>query len=462
MNKEKLTCVQNIDSIREYLYDLSLELWRNPETAFKEHYATLLLINKLNEAGFKVEENIAGIPTAFVAKWGTGRPVVGFLAEFDALPAQSQQVITYKQSIKEDAPGHACGHNLMAAAHLGAVIGLKNEMEANGLRGTIVFYGCPAEEVLTGKVFMARAGVFNDLDCALNFHPGAINGVSLRRNSGLNSVKFNFLGKSSHASTAPADGRSASDAAELMNVGANYLREHIHSDVRIHYVTTNGGEVPNIVPDFAQTWYFIRAPKREMVNEVYERLINVAQGAALMTGVNLKIDLQGGCYPTIQNKVLGEVVWSSLNEIGPENFTDEELNFASALNETCTTIGKPAYGIELTTPLHDYVLPLWGENTFAYNSTDIGDVSHIVPTVMFNTACFNTKANLHSWQVTACSGHSIGLKGMLYAAKVLALSGMRLLQEPSIIAKARHELDIELAGTSYKCPIPDDIFPPIS
>lgn len=452
---------KEIDSLRESLDTVSMKLWNNPEVAYEENMASGILIRMLEEAGFSIARNIAGIPTAFMAQWGSGYPRIGFLAEYDALPGFSQREATIEEHIKKGAAGHGCGHNLIASAHLGAVLGIKKEMEQNSIKGTIVLFGCPAEEVLTGKVFMARAGAFNNIDCALNFHPGATNCVSLRSISGINSTKFSFYGLSAHAAIAPEDGRSASDAAELMNIGANYLREHIPGTVRMHYVTTNGGSVPNIVPNKAQTWYFIRAIELEDVNMVFERLVKVAKGAALMTETEVKIDIQGGCYPTLQNKVLGMVIHNALELVESESFSKEEIAFASELNSTCSNNVKHTFGIDSGTNLFEGVLPLHGQGTFAYNSSDIGDVGHIVPTVMFNTTCFNALANLHSWQVVACAGNSIGEKGMIYAAKTLAVAGIALLQDTNIIESAKKEFEEKMIGKVYKCPIPDNVTPPI-
>lgn len=452
--------VSAIEADRETLVELSRALWRHPEPAFRELFAADALARLLADDGFCVERPVAGLETAFVASWGEGRPRIGLLAEYDALPDFSQRVLTARMAETLGAPGHGCGHNLMAAAHLGAARAVRRALKERGLPGSVVLFGCPAEEVLTGKVFMARAGLFDGLDCALNFHPGAVNGVNLRSISALNNVKFTFFGTPAHAATSPFDGRSAADAAELMNVGANYLREHIPADVRMHYVLTDGGKAPNIVPERAQTWYYIRAKTRETVEEVYARLVDVAKGAALMTGTRVEVEFQGGCYPTLQNRALGALITQALEKIGPPDYTAQELDFAAALNETCANRVAQLYGLAPDTALCRAVLPLRGEGTFAYNSSDIGDVGHIVPTVMFNTACFNARADLHSWNVTACAGHSIGEKGMLYAAKALAFAAVRLFETPGLLAAAKAEFDEARAAKPYVCPIPPEVLPP--
>lgn len=457
----KSNVVQKVLTMKQVLDDLSTDLWNHPEPAFTEQYAAKRLREFLAGYGFEVQYPVAGIPTAFIARWGKGKPVIGLLAEYDALPAFSQKVQITEEPVSCGAAGHACGHNLMGAAHVGAAVAVKQELEEKGLEGTIILYGCPAEEILTGKVFMARCGLFDGLDCALNFHPGAVNGVNLNTLAGINNVKFNFIGKSSHAAARPFDGRSASDAAELMNVGANYLREHIPDGVRIHYVTLDGGKVPNVIANRAQTWYHIRAKERAAVDETYQRLIDVAKGAALMTGTSVEIDFQGGCYPSLQNRTLAGVVDESMREIGAPEYSDEEKTFAAALNQTCSQHPKRPYAVDPNVSIRDDILGPFNEGGFAYNASDIGDVAHLVPTTMFNTVCFNLLTDLHSWQVAACAGHSIGRKGMLFASQTLALTAIKLLMSPSLVADAKLEWEQAMEGVSYSCPIPPEVMPPI-
>lgn len=449
-----------IDEIREELCTLSRDLWEHPEIAFSEYYASERLKEYLSQNGFSVESPLPELPTAFVAKWGSGHPRIALLAEYDALPGFSQKTQTTEEPVVPGGAGHACGHNLMGVAHAGAAVAVKAEMEARGLGGTVIYYGCPAEEVLTGKVFMARAGLFDEIDCALNFHPNVVNGVDMKRCAGINNVKFKFRGTISHAAARPCDGRSASDAAELMNVGANYLREHIPENVRFHYVTTNGGRAPNIVPNFAETWYHIRARDREQVDDVYRRLIDIAKGAALMTGTQVEIDLQGGCYPTLQNKALAETVCQTMEEIGAPVYTEEEKAYAARLNAGCPQSPRRPYRVDPSVVLFEGVKGLFNEGGFAYNASDIGDVSHLLPTIMFGTVCSNFLSDLHSWQFAACTGHSIGQKGMLFAAKVLAGAAVKLMSEPARIEKAKAEWRDTVAETEYICPIPPEVMPP--
>ncbi|MBQ2997104.1 MAG: amidohydrolase [Oscillibacter sp.] len=453
--------VSRITEIAPELCALSQDLWDHPEIAFSEYYASQRLKDYLAQNGFSITTPVPELPTAFVATWGSGSPRIGLLAEYDALPGFSQKTQTTEDPVSPGAAGHACGHNLMGAAHAGAAVAVKQEMEDRNLPGTVIYYGCPAEEVLTGKVFMARAGVFDGLDCALNFHPNVVNGIDLKRCAGINNVKFKFHGTVSHAAARPFDGRSASDAAELMNVGANYLREHIPEGVRLHYVTTSGGRAPNIVANFAETWYHIRARDREPVEDVYKRLIDVAKGAALMTGTRVEVDLQGGCYPTLQNKVLAETVREAMESIGAPTYTEEEKAYAAALNASCPQSPRRAYKVDPSIAIFEGIKGPFNEGGFAYNASDIGDVSHLLPTVMFGTVCSNFLSDLHSWQFAACTGHSIGQKGMLFAAKVLAAAAVKLMTDPQRRQAALEEWKETMDGTQYLCPIPPEVMPPV-
>ena len=417
-----------------YLKCISDKIWELAETALNEHSSSLLLEEALQENGFKVEKGIAGMQTAFKAEWGKGKPVIGFLAEYDALPGLSQKALPRKEAVIEGGAGHGCGHNLLGTGILGAALGLKNEMQADDLQGTIVVFGCPAEEILTGKVFMARDGLFDNLDAAFTWHPGFVNAVSEQSMLAMNSVKFNFYGKAAYAALSPEQGRSALDAVELMDTGVNYLREHIPSDVRIHYTITNGGGEPNVVPPYAQVWYYIRSPKREEVDVVYERVVKIAQGAALMTETQMKIDFLTGCYELLTNDILNKVMYDSFVEVEPPVWDEKELEFAQSLTETFSAGQKAMILRSLNIPwlqdqfLHQFVFPLTGRHDTLPGSTDVSDVSWITPTTGVVTCCQAVGTSGHSWQVTAASGTSIGHKGMLYAAKALALAGSKLVR----------------------------------
>lgn len=455
--------LKTIDQRREELIRLSDYLWENPEPAYTEFKAVAAIKKVLVEDGFVLEDEFAGMPTAFIASWGSGNPVIGFLAEYDALPGLSQKISVKQEPVIEGAPGQGCGHNLLGVATLGAVLGLKQEMIENNLPGTVVFYGCPAEEVLTGKVFMARDGAFDRLDLALAYHPGRANGVSLDSSNGLNSAIFHFEGRTAHAGGDPHNGRSALDAVELMNVGANYLREHVTTDVRIHYVIKEGGKAPNIVPDKASVWYYVRGPKRSVIDEVYARLIKVANGAAMMTETTMKIEFLGGCHNTLPNKTLATVLHESLSSIPQEPWTEEEIAFSKELNQQ-QPVQYPAalkmMNLPEGTEIFTGVSPMRETGKVGGGSTDVGDVAHIVPTASFGTATDNLGAPGHSWQITLCSGMSIGHKGMIYAAKAMADAAGKLLRDPDLVEKAKAEFLAATGGKPYQCPIPPEVKAP--
>lgn len=458
--KADFICSQ-IEKYKDEIIDLSLKIWENPEGPYQEKKASAWTAEILSRHGFEVERGAGGICTAVKARFGQGSPVIGFLGEYDALPGLSQDKCTSPKPIPGQEYGHGCGHNLLCAANVGAVIALKEQMIKEQIKGTIIFYGCPAEEVLTGKPFMARAGLFDELDAALAFHPMDYNMVTYGNMIATDMVKFHFEGISAHASADPYNGRSALDAVELMDVGANYLREHVKPDVKIHYMITECGTTPNIVPDHGSVLYYVRAQEREEVEEVYCRLVKVAQGAALMTETELQVEYLGGCYHTLNNRVLEDVVHKALEEIEQDPWTEEELEFARELNQQfeeskCSRQKKQHLPSDME--IHSGVLPIltYGDGS----SSDIGDVGHIVPTAFFTTACNNIGAPGHHWQITACAGHSIGQKGMLYGAKVLAKSGLDILTEPKILLKAKDEFEKETGGMSYRCPIPDHMKTP--
>lgn len=445
-----------VDQNAAILEDLAKKIWEHPETAFNEVKACEWTAEVLKNAGFEVEVGYVGMPTAIRATWGKGHPRIGFLGEYDALPGLSQKVSTEKEPVCEGAPGQGCGHNLLGVACLGAALGMKAELEASGKEGTVVFYGCPAEEVLTGKAFMAREGAFADLDAAFSWHGATTNHLTTGTMTGLNSAVFHFHGVTAHAGGDPHNGRSALDAVELMNVGANYLREHVTSDVRIHYVIKEGGTAPNIVPDTASVWYYVRALSREAVEDTYRRLVLVAEGAAHMTETKLEIEFLGGCYNTLNPVKFTTMTRDVMAEIEMPQWTEEEKKFADALNKKSQQYDRvKASGLLDNGPLCTFVSPVLNED--GYGSTDVGDVQHIVPCVQVMTATYNLAAPGHSWQVAACSGMSIGMKGMLYGAKVMAASAMKLVNEPKLLAEAKEEFKKQMNGRTYKCPIPKEI-----
>lgn len=332
MGKQQL--VEWLEEHKDIYDDLALQIWNRPEVAYTEAFASRLQVDVLKEAGFTVVTGTGGVPTAFVAEYGSGQPIIGILGEFDALPGLSQKVSAVRDAVVPNGPGHGCGHNLLGTAGVEAVIALKQRIDEEKLTGTIRYYGCPAEEVLSGKTFMARAGVFNDLDSALTWHPGSSNVPWNTPTSALTSVEFFFHGRAAHAGGAPHLGRSALDAVELTNVGANYLREHVLDGSRIHYTITNGGEAPNVVPDKASVWYYLRGANRAHVDELLERLLKIAQGGALMTETEVTWEIKAGAYDLNVNDTLNQLLFKQKDEAGELEFTEEDRKLAVALVES--------------------------------------------------------------------------------------------------------------------------------
>ena len=463
---------QYLDLEDEKLSYLAKEIWAHPEIGLQETFAANLLSKELEEAGFAIERGVGQMPTAFVASWGSGKPIIGILGEYDALPGLSQEVATTVEAIVQGGPGHGCGHNLFGTAGLGAVLSLKEAMITNNLPGTIRFYGCPAEETLVGKTFMAKDGVFDDLDAALAWHPGDANMVWHGSSLAMNSFKVNFYGVAAHGAAAPHLGRSALDGVMLMDVGVNYLREHIIQEARIHSVVTSGGQAPNVVPAYAQVWYFVRAPRRDQVDAIYARVLDIAKGAALMSGTTYDIDFLTGCYEVLPNSVISNLMYDKMVELGPMSFTEQEIAWAAALQQSFPA-GSREFGYEslektttgslekadLDNPLWTKVLRHGSTPTVMPGSTEVGDVSQITPTSQLTTTCWPFGTPPHSWQITASSGSQIGFKGMLYAAKALALTAFDLLTKPELLQAAKDEFAASTAGRKYITPIPDGTVP---
>jgi aminobenzoyl-glutamate utilization protein B len=452
----------------DLLCRLATDIWEHPETGFSEVRAAALLASTLEREGFQIKRAVAGIETAFVAEWGTGGPVVGVLGEYDALPGLSQKVSATRDPVVPGAPGHACGHNLLGVGGLGAVLAARRVMESTSLPGTIRYYGCPAEETLMGKVYMAREGLFDDLDAALTWHPMYPNTLWSASSVALNSFKLSFRGVSAHAGAAPEAGRSALDAVMLTDVGVNYLREHVPSTVRIHCVVTHGGEAPNIVPAFAQSWYFVRAPDRAQVGDVYERVLKVARGAAMMTDTTLEVEPVAACYDYRPNRAVERVLLENMKQAGPPVFTPSELEFAGELAQTlpagmvddaARTLGGRREDFDiLCSNVCDSLNGLASGQVHS-GSTDVGDVSYIVPTAQMAACCIPLGVALHSWQAVASCGSSIGLKGMLFVSRSLGLTIVDLLGLPDTLAAAREELVRYTGGRRYECPLAADARP---
>ncbi len=457
--KSKEMMLEWLDANQSDFTEMADRIWEKPEIALKEHFASKLQADYLAGKGFKITWKVGGMPTAFVAEWGEGKPILGFLGEYDALGNLSQKRQPDPEPETPGGPGQACGHNLLGTGVLAAAVATQAWLVENKLPGTIRYYGCPAEEILAGKVYMARDGVFDDLDAALNYHPGSINHPSKGSMVALNNMKFRFHGRSAHAGGSPHLGRSALDAVELMNVGANYMREHVESNVRIHYVITNGGDAPNIVPPEAEVWYYVRAPQRATVEAVTERLRKIAQGAAMMTETTMEELFITGCYNVLNNHYLADLQYENMKLIGPIHFTDEEMAFAERVNSNYPPeirgkkmdLGKEYENL----PLIGDNFPSKDEGVFMTGSSDVGDVSWITPLAMLWTAASAVYATGHSWGITACSGTSIGHKGMLHAAKTLALTAADLVTNSEHLQKARAEFDEKTQDNPYKTPLPD-------
>ncbi|MFP4646924.1 MAG: amidohydrolase, partial [Candidatus Acetothermia bacterium] len=423
--------------------------------------------SKLSSEGFSIRSGIGGMDTAFVAEYGEADPVIGILGEYDALPGLSQKVKPQREPLADGRPGHGCGHNLLGTAGVGAVLGIKNRIENGELEGTVRYYGCPAEETLVGKVFMARDGVFDDLDGCLTWHPGDVNATWNASSLGMNSVRFTFKGASAHAAASPEQGRSALDAVELMNVGTEYMREHISDKARVHYSIPEGGHEPNIVPDKAVAWYYVRAPEREEVDFIYEWLCDIAEAAAAMTRVEMEERFLSGCYPTLSNRVLADRLLENMVQLGGPGFEEADLDFARQIEETFEESQKrklkesnlPEEVTDLT--LHQEVIEEhYDLGEVSFGSTDVGDVSRIVPLAQFTAATQPLGTAGHSWQATASSGSEIGLKGMFFAAQTLATTMVDLYTESQLIADAREEFEEEMGSKSYAPPLPEGVQPP--
>jgi aminobenzoyl-glutamate utilization protein B len=426
----------------------ALQIWDFAEVGYKEVKSSALHVQHLKEAGFTVETGVAGIPTAFVATYGSGQPSIGILAEYDALPGITQNAVAEKSPAVGKNAGHACGHHLFGTASVSAGIAIKELIAAGKLKGTIKVYGCPAEEGGSGKVFLVRAGLFNDLDAVIHWHPDDVNAVSTTSALANKSAKFKFYGISAHAAAAPDQGRSALDAVEAMDNMVNMMREHIPQETRIHYVITNGGKAPNVIPDFAEVYYYVRHPKRKDVVEIFDRVVKAAEGAALGTGTTMKYDIIGGTHDLLINKTLAEVMQTNLEKVGGVNYTEDEKVFAKKLQPTF--IGAPV-AVETAATVRPISYISEGNS----GSTDVGDVSYAKPTVGLRAATWVPGTPAHSWQAIASGGTEIGTKGMLVASKTMALTAIDLMTNPAIIQKANEEFKASIGDYKYRALLGD-------
>ncbi len=430
----------SIDAKGQAYADVALRIWSFAEVGYQEEQSSALLQAELQKAGFTVTAGVAEIPTAFVAEWGSGSPVIGIIGEFDALPGLSQAAEPERRALEPDGHGHGCGHHLFGTASTAAAIAVRDWLAANKRQGTIRFYGTPAEEGGSGKVYMLRAGLFDDVDTVVTMHPGDRNASSASSSLANVNGKFRFRGISAHASAAPDRGRSALDGVEAMNAMVNLMREHIPSDARIHYVITNGGRAPNVVPDFAEAYYYARHHDMRVLEGIWERIINAARGAALGTDTTMELEVMGAVWNVLPNSYLVGLMQRNLQEVGGYEYTPAERQFAETLRKSLDGNLPPIDSANsVFTP----------EPGIGSASTDLGDVSWRVPTVQLTSATWVPGTPAHSWQAVAAGGTSIGTKGMLVAAKSMALTAMDLFSDPSHIEKARAEFD-ERRGPDYK------------
>lgn len=453
----KRAAVAAVDQRQDQIADWAQRIWEWSEPAFQEFESSKLLADVLESNGFTVKRGIAGMKTAFVAEAGSGKPVIAILAEYDALPGLSQAAVPRREPVPRREAGHGCGHNLFGAASTGAAIAVKEVLAQHKLPGTVRLYGCPAEEGGGGKVYMVRDGLFDDVDVALHWHPASKNSAALRTCLAVIRFRARYYGKAAHAAGSPHTGRSAMDGVELLNIGMNYLREHVIQQARIHYVVTNGGLRPNVVPDFAEVWYYIRAPKMTQAREIFERAKKVAEGAALMSETKHEIVEISGTYELLLNETLGKVMDKNLRMIGPPKFTPDEMEFAKQIRQSLGLAEDEDLETGDSGPISQQIEEF--KTILGYGSTDVGDVSWAVPTVGLNVSTAARDIPGHSWSLVACSGSSMGPRGAQTAAQVLACTAIEIFENPEVITKAKEEFEKRRAGAEYENMIGDAVPP---
>jgi aminobenzoyl-glutamate utilization protein B len=431
---------------------IAKQIWNYAELGYLESKSSALLQETLRKEGFKVESGVADIPTAFVASYGSGQPVIGILAEFDALPGLSQDSVPYQKPLVEGGTGHGCGHNLFGTASTAAGIALKDWLIQTKRAGTVRVYGTPAEEGGGGKVYMVRAGLLKDVDAVIHWHPGDNNSADASTCTAVMQGMFRFYGKTAHAAGAPERGRSSLDGVEAMNVMVNMMREHVDERSRIHYVITKGGLAANIVPDFAEVEYMVRHPDVTEVKQMWERVIKAAEGAALGTGTTMKYEVITGIYGLLPNETLAKAMHSNLQKLGGVSYNADEMVFANKLRESFETTKLPP--LSRASEIKPYRLGHFPA------STDVGDISYVVPTAGLSTATWVPGTAAHTWQAVAADGMSIGYKGMILAAKTLATMGVDLFTQPALITQAKAEFQQRLDGVKY-VPLIGDRKPPL-
>lgn len=475
--ESKLEALREIEEEKTRLESLSDAIWDHPEVKYEETFAAETLSGYLKEKGFEVQTGVADIPTAFVATYGEGKPVIGILAEYDALDNMSQQAEALERCpVTKGAAGHGCGHNLLGVGSVGAALAIRRYL-MQGHPGQVKLFGCPAEEGGSGKTFMARDGVFDGLDAALTWHPGDTNDVANGSNLANCQIRYRFSGKSAHAAISPELGRSALDAAELMNIGVQFLREHMPSSCRIHYAFTNaGGKSPNVVPDEAELLYLMRAPKLPQVRDLNRRVDDIARGAALMTGTKLTIDFVKAVSNVMPNKTLGLQLQKNYELLGAAEYDDADRALAERIRGTieekddyyAMLVGKipdeelrKVYMADADKPIYEKVLPYRAAEETSMASSDVGDVSWICPTAQISAATMPGGTNMHSWQEVAVGKSRMAKKAMLQAAKIIAATAIDLYSDPSVIEKAKEEHRARTENVPYVCPIPKGVRPPM-
>lgn len=435
--------IKNLDAQSGKYDSMAATIWKWAEPGYLETKTTSLLQEELRRSGFTISQGIAEIPTAFVASFGSGKPVIGILAEMDALPGLSQSATPDRKPLEEGGYGHGCGHNLFGVGSVAAAIAASKWMAEKGISGTIRLYGTPAEEGAGGgKTYLVKAGVFDDVDAVLHWHPGDNNSAAPSSTLAYKVANFRFKGLAAHAAAAPEKGRSALDGVEAMNFMVNLMREHVPQESRIHYVIKKGGVTSNIVPDDALVEYTIRHPDVAGLNSIWDRLLKNADAAALGTGTTVSHEVMAGLYNVLPNETLSSMMQSSLSKVGGVKYNAEETEFAVAIRKTVSSSSLPALSSA------GEVLP-FGMNGLASASTDVGDVSWVVPTAGLSTATWVPGIPAHSWQAVACDGMSIGFKGMMVAAKTIALTAVEILQKPDVVGKAKTEL-LKQRGAEFK------------
>jgi len=447
INANKKAVMASVEGRASELIELSDKIWAYEEIAFQETQSSKALADYAEAQGFEVKRGVAGIPTAFTAEYGSGEPVIGILGEFDALPGLSQKAVPTKDPRNVGAPGHGCGHNLFGVASLGAATAIKELIENGELEGTVRFYGTPAEEKFFGKLWMVREGLFDDVDVCMDWHPSAETKVAVQKGLALVDFIVEFEGQAAHASGDPWNGRSASDALELYTTGINYYREHIKPTVRIHYHIQDGGQVVNVVPDYAKIWTRVRDTNREGMEKVWKHVERIAEGASIMADVDYKINLVSGVHEVLVNRTGAGALQANLEYLGPIEYTDSEQDFAKKIQEST---GAELVGLESEIGPMEETL----ENPMG-GSTDVGDVSYVVPTIRLSATTAPKGTPWHSWAVVACSGMSIGHKGMVYAAKALSMTMVDLYEKEKLREEVKEEFKERKGDYEYKGIVPD-------